>query len=56
MTWVVGGVLMTFFVGAGLVLRRREQRQPDRLPFRSGHHQGLGEAPPFPHHRLGRRD
>jgi hypothetical protein len=55
MLWVVGGALLVFLVAAGRVLHRREQRQPHRLPYRTGHHHGLGEAPPFPHHRLGRR-
>jgi hypothetical protein len=56
MVWVVLGVLVAFFVVAGRVLSKRAERQPHRMPYRTGHTQGMGEAPPFPHHRIGRRD
>ena len=56
MVWVILGSVTAFLVGAGRVLRKREEHQPPHLPYRTGHVQGLGEAPPFPHHRSGRRD
>jgi len=56
MIWVVLAVLVAFFVVAGRVLRKRQARQPLRMPYRTGHTQGMGEAPSFPHHRTGRRD
>jgi hypothetical protein len=56
MAWIIVGALVAFFAGAGRVLKRRDAHQPAHLPYRTGHHGGLGEAPPFPHHRLGRRD
>jgi hypothetical protein len=55
MGWIIGGSFVVFFAWTGAVLRRREARQPNRLPYRTGHVGGLGEAPPVTHHRLGRR-
>jgi hypothetical protein len=56
MVWGILGVLATFLLVAGRVLHRREAHQPLQMPFRSGHVQGMAEAPMFPHHRLGRRN
>jgi hypothetical protein len=56
MGWIIGGSFVVFFAWTGVVLKRREARQPTRLDYQSGHHDFLGEAPPVPHHRLGRRN
>ena len=55
MVWGVLGMLAAFLLAAARVLHKREERQPLRMPYRSGHVQGMAEAPMFPHHRLGRR-
>ena len=52
--WLVLGVAAVF----GVLLRiatKRHARDPIVMPYQTGHHGGLGEAPASVHHRLGAR-
>ncbi len=51
---VVLGVAALFVVLLRVATKRHAQ-DPLVMPYQTGHHGGLGEAPPSVHHRLGAR-
>jgi hypothetical protein len=52
--WVVLGVA-ALIAALVRIATRRHARDPIVMPYQTGHHGGLGEAPASVHHRLGAR-